>query len=153
MPDSRVPDPSIYPNSLDAHIRALRGRKKSGSNKIDYLEGKPGFWLHLVRSAMTNFFARHRRTLSPAAASVMLGHVLANDKDRDWRQMSQTTEEYYLTCQHMDLKAEVMELWSEALLQAYVNAGGTLPMPCETDPSKPTGQGWRVRLQETPLKD
>jgi hypothetical protein len=50
--NSAIEDPSIYPNSLNAHIRALRGRKRSGSNKIDYLAEKPEFWPHLVRSAM-----------------------------------------------------------------------------------------------------
>jgi hypothetical protein len=131
------PDPSIYPNSLDAHIRALRGEKKNGMNKIDHLDGMPRFWPHLVRSAITNFFARHRRTVSRAAASVMLGHVLPNDNEVDWRRMSKTTEEYYLTAQHMDLKALAMKMWSEALLKAYAEAGGTLPMPYETDPERP----------------
>lgn len=138
------PDPSVFPNSLDAHLRAMRGRKKTGMNKTDQLTDLPGFWLHLVRSAMTNFFDRHRRTLHPAAASAMLGHVLPSDKDHDHRQMSKTTEEYYLTSQHMDLKADAMKLWSDALLEAYVKAGGTLPMPYEKDPDKPEGPSWTL---------
>jgi len=136
------PDPSIYPNSLDAHIRALRGEKRSGKNKTDHLAGIPRFWPHLVRSSMTNFFARHRRTLPAAAASAMLGHVLPNDNDLDLRRMSKTTEEYYLTGQHMDLKALAMKMWSEALLKAYAEAGGQLPMPYETDPERPKGPNW-----------
>jgi hypothetical protein len=61
----------------------------------------------------------------------MLGHVLPDDNKLDWPRISQTTEKYYLTYQHMDLKAPAMKQWSEALLQAYENAGGTLPMPYE----------------------
>lgn len=136
--NSPIEDPSIYPNSLNAHIRALRGRKKSGSNKIDYLAGKPEVWPHLVRSAMTNHFEQHRATVHRAAASAMLGHVLPNDKELDWGPVStmadrssRTTDKYYLTHQHMDLKTPAMKQWCEALLQAYVDAGGTSPMPYE----------------------
>ncbi|MEH2500258.1 hypothetical protein V1294_006737 [Bradyrhizobium sp. AZCC 1678] len=135
------PDPGLYPNSLNAHLRAMRGKKKNGMNRIDYLKGLPPVWPHLVRSVATNFFARHRRTLPAAAASAMLGHVLPNDNDVDWRRMSKTTEDYYLTAQHMDLKAEAMKLWSEALVKAYVEAGGMLPMPREQAPLA-TGPTW-----------
>lgn len=137
-----IADPSIYPNSLNAHFRALRGRKKSGSNKVDYLAGRPPFWLHLVRSAMTNYFGKHELTVPRAAASVMLGHALPDDKALDWLRISRTTEKYYLTYQHMDLKALAMQQWCAALLQAYVNAGGTLPMPYESDPAKENGPDW-----------
>ena len=138
------PDPSVYPNSLAAHLRALRGLK--GSNTIDYLVDLPGFWPHLIRSVTTNFFALHQLTVPPAAASVMLGHVLPSDKEIDPRQMSATTKEYYLTAQNMDLKTIAMKFWSEALIEAYVNAGGLLPMPSEKDPFKPEEPGW-VRPQ------
>jgi hypothetical protein len=93
----------------------------------------------------------------------MLGHALPNDKELDWLRISKTTEKYYLTYQHMHLKAPAMKEWSEALLQAYVNAGGTLPMPCETAPpesgpssdlqgaSKPKGPDWI--LPKLPAKE
>lgn len=148
--NSAIEDPSIYPNSLNAHVRALRGRKRSGSNKVDYLAKKPEFWPHLVRSAMTNYFAQHRATVPPAAASAMLGHTLPDDKELDWLQISKTTERYYLTYQHMDLKALAMKHWCAALLQAYVNTGGTLPMPYESkpfnemEPSKRLGPDWAL---------
>jgi hypothetical protein len=75
------PDASIYPNSLSAHLRALRGRK--GANTIDYLVDLPALWPHLIRSVTTNFFAERRLTVPPAAASAMLGHVLPSDKELD----------------------------------------------------------------------
>lgn len=125
------PDPGLYPNSLNAHLRALRGRKNSGKNETDLLKDLPDFWPHLIRSATTNFFAQHRKTLPAAAASAMLGHVLPSDRDIDWRRMSKTTLDYYLTAQHMDLKREAMKLWSERLMQAYYGAGGKLPAPRE----------------------
>lgn len=39
----------------------------------------------------------------------------------------------------MDLKIAAMKLWSEALMQAYDNAGGRLPLPTEStvDPNTP----------------
>ena len=61
----------------------------------------------------------------------MLGHVLPSDREIDWRKMSKTTMDYYLTAQHMDLKIAAMKLWSEALMTAYVKAGGTFPVPAE----------------------
>lgn len=76
----------------------------------------------------------------------MLGHVLPSDKEIDPRQMSATTKKYYLTAQNMDLKTIAMKFWSEALIEAYVNAGGLLPMPSEKDPFKPEEPGW-VRPQ------
>jgi hypothetical protein len=140
--DGYLPDPSIYPNTLDAHLRALRGQKESGSNKVDYLKDMPHVWLHGVRSAMTNYFDEHRGTLPPGVISAILGHTLPDDSELDWLRISKTTEKYYLTYQHMDLKARAMKEWSEALLRAYVKAGGTPPMPCEKDPSKPKGPDW-----------
>jgi hypothetical protein len=134
------PDPGLYPNSLDAHLRAMRGKK--GKNTENYLDGLPPFWPHLVRSVATNFFARELETVPPAAASVMLGHALPNDRGVDWLEMSETTKEFYLTAQHMHLKARAMKTWSEALMKAYVEAGGTLPMPYEKHPDKPKGPGW-----------
>jgi hypothetical protein len=41
--NSEPADPSIYPNSLDAHIRALRGRKKAALNRI-FLQGPLHFF-------------------------------------------------------------------------------------------------------------
>ncbi len=131
------PDPSIYRSSINGHLRALAGRKQSSSNKVNLLgENFPQFWPHLIRSVTTNFFDSHRGTLPAAAASAMLGHVLPSDYDIDWRKMSKTTIEYYLTAQHMDLKIAAMKLWSDALMKAYFEAGGIFPLPSE--PVSPT---------------
>lgn len=38
-----------------------------------------------------------------------------------------------------------MKVWSDALMKAYVDAGGTLPMPYEAkNPNKPRGIDWRL---------
>ena len=71
-----------------------------------------------------------------------VGTLLPRDNDIDWHRMSRTTKEYYLTFQHMDLKAQATKLWSEALLQAYIKAGGTRPLPYETDKSKTKRPDW-----------
>jgi hypothetical protein len=44
-------DVAVYPNSLNANLRALRGTK--GVSTIDRLKGLPWFSLHLVRSVFS----------------------------------------------------------------------------------------------------
>jgi hypothetical protein len=136
------PDVGLYPSSLNAHLRAMRGDKKSGKKTTNYLDELPPFWPHLVRSVATNFLAAHIDKIPPAAASVMLGHVLPIDRTVEHGEMSDTTKEHYLTAQHMPLKAQAMKSWADAILRAYVKAGGTLPMPHEQDPRKPDGPDW-----------
>lgn len=53
--DPENDDVAIYPNSLNAHLRAMRGVKKSGRNKDNHLAGLPWFSLHLVLSVTGNY--------------------------------------------------------------------------------------------------
>jgi hypothetical protein len=148
------PDPSVFPNSLAAHLRALHGRK--GANSIDCLADLPKVWPHLIRAVTSNFFASHRLTVPPAASSAMIGHALPLDRDLDHRQMSTTTKEYYITAQYMDLKTIAMKVWSDALMEAYVKAGGRLPMPREKTPFKQERPDWvipQLRICDSPSKD
>jgi hypothetical protein len=57
----------------------------------------------------------------------MLAH--AGDKADD--SLSRTTREFYHTNQRMAEKADAMSAWRDALLNAYVRAGGKLPRPAE----------------------
>ncbi|MDO9439768.1 MAG: hypothetical protein Q7T73_02650 [Beijerinckiaceae bacterium] len=110
-------DVSVYPNSLNKHLRVMRDAKA--------LDGLPYFSLHLARSVMANFLDTK---VSPVASSLVLAHTLPQTD----RESSPTTREYYLTSQRMDVKAEAMAAWCEALCRAVERAGGKLPAPRET---------------------
>ncbi len=45
--------------------------------------------------------------------------------------LSRTTREFYHTNQRMAKKADAMSAWRDALLNAYVKAGGKPPRPAE----------------------
>jgi hypothetical protein len=57
----------------------------------------------------------------------MLAHKLPDEKDAG----SKTTETFYFTGQRMAEKAQAMEVWSDALMGAYFEAGGKYPAPSE----------------------
>lgn len=109
-------DVSVYPNSLNKHLIRMREAK--------VLDGLPYFSLHLVRSVMTNFLDKH---VSPVASSLLLAHTLPKTD----KESSPTTLEHYLTSQRMDVKGEAMAAWSEALIEACLKAGGSMPTPRE----------------------
>lgn len=110
-------DVSVYPNSLNKHIRTMR---EAGA-----LDGLPYFSLHLARSVMANFLDTQ---VSPVASSLVLAHTLPQTD----KESSPTTRDYYLTSQRMDVKAEAMSAWAEALTAAVKRAGGAMPAPRET---------------------
>lgn len=137
------PDPGLYPSSLNAHLRAMGGRKKNSKGEYteNYLRDLPRFWPHVVRTVGTDFLKEHPDKVSGAAISALLGHVLPHDRDLD-HEMSDVTREFYLTSQQMPLKTQAMKLWSDAVLEAYVRAGGTLPMPHEVDENDKEKLNW-----------
>lgn len=114
--DPENDDVSVYPNSLNRHIQRMREAKA--------LEGLPHFSLHLVRSAMGDYIAEK---VSGVVSSLALAHTLPQDED----EAAPTTRQYYLTSQRMTEKAAGMRAWSEALIEAYLKAGGTMPAPRE----------------------
>ncbi|MGY4349107.1 hypothetical protein ACVWXM_005600 [Bradyrhizobium sp. GM7.3] len=105
---------SVYPNSLNRHLLRMR---KDGA-----LDGLPYFSLHLARAAMTKFLEKR---INPVAASLVLAHSLPNSD----REMSPTTREYYSVSQRMEEKTEAMRAWSQVLIDSFLKAGGTLPVP------------------------
>lgn len=114
--DPENDDVSVYPNSLNRHIQRMRD--------ADALDGLPHFSLHLVRSAMGDFIAEK---VSGVVSSLVLAHTLPQDDD----EAAPTTRQYYLTSQRMTEKVAGMRAWSEALVAAYLDAGGTMPEPRE----------------------
>jgi hypothetical protein len=111
-------DVSVYPNSLNRHLSRMRAA--GALNGIDY------YSLHLARAAMTAFLEKN---VSPRAASLALAHAIKNSTDRE---MAPTTRDYYSVSQHMDEKAVAMRAWSEALLEAFLDADGKMPEPSAT---------------------
>lgn len=122
-----VADVAVYPNSLNQHVRAMRGekRKLDGTFPPNILQGLPYYSPHLVRTVITNTLD-NIPGVSRAGISAMLAH--AGDKAED---LSRTTREFYLTNQRMAEKSDAMAAWRDALLNAYVKAGGKPPRPSE----------------------
>ena len=111
-------DVRVYPNSLNRYLSRMR---EDGA-----LDGLPYFSPHLVRSAMGDFIAEK---VSSIASSLVLAHTLPQDAD----EAAPTTRRYYLTSQRMREKADGMRAWSDALIEAYLKAGGTMPEPRGTE--------------------
>jgi hypothetical protein len=122
--DDEARDLATYPNSLNAHLRALRGTKKGRNFGEDVLAGLPWFTLHLVRSIAGNFLDG-AAGVPKAAISAMLAHADGDEDDK----LAPTTKAFYVQSQRMELKAIAMDAWSEALIRAVEKAGGTLPEP------------------------
>ena len=53
----------------------------------------------------------------------MLGHALPGTVE----DAAPTTKRFYLTSQRLVEKAVAMKAWSNALVEAFLKAGGTLP--------------------------
>ena len=119
-------DRSVYPNSLNRHLQRMRA---AGD-----LKDLPQFWLHLIRSVAANFLD-NVKGLPAVASSLMLAHTLPKDSKDE---AAPTTREFYLTSQRMDLKADAMTAWTEALMNSYTKRGGKYPMPSETGRARKT---------------
>jgi hypothetical protein len=135
--DPNNDDVAVYPNSLNAHLRCLRGDK--GRTHKNWIKSLPWFSLHLVRAVSGNFL--DGTTVPKAAISAMLAHA---DGDADDK-LAPTTRAFYVQNQRMDLKARAMEACSEALLNAYAKAGGKPPAPMETASPQRSSHSKRLR--------
>jgi hypothetical protein len=120
-------DVATYPNSLNAHLRAMRGDKKGFNKGVNRLEALPWFSLHLVRSVAGNFLD-NCTGVPKSGISAMLAHA---DEEKDDR-LAPTTKAFYVQNQLMTEKSDAMQAWSEALIRAFEKAGGKLPEPRET---------------------
>lgn len=107
-------DVSVYPNSLNRYLLRMR--------KAGKLDGLPDYWPHLTRSAAGNYLDNWP-DVPPVASSLMLGHALPGTVE----DAAPTTKRFYLTSQRMVEKAVAMKAWSNALVEAFLKAGGTLP--------------------------
>jgi hypothetical protein len=122
-------DVAVYPNSLNHHLRVLRGQKKRGKegekgpNKLGDL---PWFSLHLARSVIGDYLDT-APGVPKAAISAMLAHADENIDDR----LAPTTKAFYINNQRMELKSVAIQAWSEALRTAYEKRGGRWPEPSE----------------------
>jgi len=78
---------------------------------------------HDVRRTMTTFLTDHR--LGGAAAAI-LGHKMPHEDVSEREMLAPVTELHYNLSQKIDLKAEGMKLWIDALLTAYRREARTL---------------------------
>ncbi len=124
------PDVAVYPNSLNQHLRAMRGEKMrlNGSYPENVLAGLPYYSPHLTRTVITDTLDRIS-SVPKNGISAMLAHAGKKADDT----LSRTTREFYHTNQRMAEKADAMSAWRDALLKAYVDAGGKPPRPNEAN--------------------
>jgi hypothetical protein len=120
-------DLAVSGSALANHLRSMRGqrsdRKDPGPN---YLKGIPHFSMHIIRSTMGDYLADDTE-LPPGTASLMINHALPGDEAAELGKLARTTKRYYVRAQRIPQKIEAMALWSEALLQAFKDAGGLYP--------------------------
>jgi hypothetical protein len=104
------PDVAVYPNSLNQHLRAMRGEKKrlDGSYPGKVLAGLPYYSPHLTRTVITNTLDRIS-SVPKSGISAMLAH--AGDKEDD--SLSRTTREFYLINQRMAEESDAMAAWRD----------------------------------------
>jgi hypothetical protein len=115
--DPNNDDVSIYLNSLNRHLACLRVTKA--------LDGPPYFSLHLG-SQRNNEPPRHQD--SPVASSLVLARTLPADEN----EAAPTTRKFNLPSQRMGMKSTAMTAWSDAVLDAYLKANGSMPVSSET---------------------
>jgi hypothetical protein len=118
----RPTDIAIHPSSLADHLRNMKGLKESMHQNA--LAGLPDFSRHTVRTAATHFLENYPGL--SAAASSALGHAPPLD-EKDPEARSPTNENFYSVTQRMPLKTLAMKAWSEAVLNAFLKAGGVWP--------------------------
>jgi hypothetical protein len=82
--------------------------------------------------------------MSAAASSAFLAHAPALD-DKDPEARSPATEKFYSVTQRMPLKTLAMRAWSEAVLNAYLKAGGVWPPRPYEAPIKKYSRSKRIK--------
>lgn len=116
------------PDTLDVAVNGSSLSHYLADLRADYKLDKrlPKFTMQLTRSVIGNFLD-HYPGMPSSASSLLLSHAMKNGSD----EAAPTTKRFYLTSQRMDVKAQAMRAWSDALTNAYLKAGGTPPMPSE----------------------
>lgn len=115
---------AVSGSALANHLRNMRGLRKG--NHRDVLRGIPPFSMHIIRSTMGDYILEHP-DLPAGAASLIIGHEIAGDRRSELDRVGQTGKRWYFQAQRIPEKTNAMELWSEALLKAFLDAGGLYP--------------------------
>lgn len=109
------------------HIRNMRGlRGEHGGNTRDILEGVPEFSIHTLRSTMGDFVLDHP-DVPAGIASLMIAHNIPGDYRDELDRVGQTGRRWYFQAQRIPEKTKAMQLWCDALLGAFQDAGGLYP--------------------------
>jgi len=122
-------DVVVNGSSLSHHVEDLRAWDKFPKQTAEREDGtntEVNFTLHVARSIVGNWLDKNER-MPASASSLILAHAGKNDGATD--KVAKTTKQFYLTGQKMDVKAIAMEAWSDAVMNAYIKAGGAPPMP------------------------
>jgi hypothetical protein len=117
-------DIAVSGSALANHIRNLRGLRQA--NHRDVLRGIPPFSMHIIRSTMGDFVL-DETDLPPGTASLMIGHEIAGDRRNELDRVGKTGRRWYFQAQRVPEKTAGMQLWCDALLKAFFDAGGIYP--------------------------
>ena len=117
-------DIAVSGSALANHIRNLRGLRKA--NHRDVLRAIPPFSMHIIRSTMGDFVL-DETDLPPGTASLVIGHEIAGDRRDELDRVGKTGRRWYFQAQRIPEKTAAMQLWCDALLKAFFDAGGIYP--------------------------
>ncbi|WP_057844131.1 hypothetical protein [Bradyrhizobium retamae] len=121
---SETGDIAVSGSALANHIRNMRGLREG--NHRDVLRGIPPFSMHIIRSTMGDHILDETE-LPPGTASLVIGHEIAGDRRNELDRVGQTGKRWYFQAQRIPEKTKAMELWADALLKAFLDAGGIYP--------------------------
>ncbi|WP_426440660.1 hypothetical protein [Bradyrhizobium genosp. P] len=111
-------------SALANHLRSMRGLRQGNHRNV--LHRIPAFSMHVIRSTLGDFILDHT-PLPPGTASLMIGHEIAGDRRNELDQVGRTGKRWYFQAQRIPEKTAAMALWSDALLKAFLDAGGIYP--------------------------
>ena len=72
-------------------------------------------------------FVLDETDLPPGTASLMIGHEIAGDRRDELDRVGKTGRRWYFQAQRVPEKTAAMQLWCDALLKAFFDAGGIYP--------------------------
>jgi hypothetical protein len=121
---SEAGDIAVSGSALANHIRNMRGLREG--NHRDILRGIPPFSMHIIRSTMGDHILDETE-LPPGTASLIIGHHIPGDRRNELDRVGQTGKRWYFQAQRIPEKTKAMELWADALLKAFLDAGGIYP--------------------------
>ena len=111
-------DMHVREDAISNHLARMRGKRNGDEN---HLAGVREFGLHELRHGLASWISDVGMELS--GASAVLAHTVAGDTSNE--KVGKTTSRVYLQAQRIQPKLVTLDAWQRAVLEAYVEAGGS----------------------------